>query len=390
MIRDKYHSGPAWSSLLAGLHPRQLVVLLLVNVLAFTAVSVLLSPLLGQQRPSEQPIDSSLAAALSQLQDNMKALQSQQEQQLQQSELGGGGVLSEAGGGAGTAEAGRPNAIVGMAANVHFDYLYHFVRSAREACRECVIVLYMPQKDVTERVQALLSFYRAEPFVYDSLLASYTAKQQSFHPSSTRWLMMHDRLQQMPAAQRYNALFLTDVRDTFFQSDPFTAILTEGDGLYVAMENGAVTIAQEGWNRGWVKDCFGEEMVARVGSRVVSCSGTTLGTWDAALHYLRLMADTIREREKCERNGVDQGVHNVIVHTGLMGSTAVHQVSNERGQIATVQSLPTLHRNEYGVVLNEAGEPVSVVHQIDRSKLLLAQLDRQYPLIPEGERNRKE
>ena len=288
------------------------------------------------------------------------------------------------------ASTGKPNAIVGMAANVAFDYLYHFVRSAREACRACVVLLYMPQKDVTPRVQSLLSYWKAEVFVFDSLLASYTAKQQSFHPSSTRWMMMYDRMAQATAAAQYNALFLTDVRDTVFQSDPFEAVMTDGDGLYVAMENGAVSIAQEGWNSGWVKDCFGAAVLQQVGGSVVSCSGTTLGTWEAALQYLKLMADNIRQRESCERNGVDQGVHNVIVHTQLMGSTPVHQVSNERGQIATVQSLRTLHRNEYGVVVNEAGEAVSVVHQIDRSKLLLAQLDRQYPLIPEGERDRKE
>ena len=381
-MRDKYHSGVSWSSLTAGVNLRQLLFLLLANLLAFTAVLVLFSSHVSLSRPSSVESEQSGAAAVSSLQENVVALQLQQQQQQQQQQQAA--PLTPA------AVSGRSNCIVGMAANVNFDYLYHFVRSAREVCRSCVILLYMPHKDVTERVQSLLAFYAADVYEFDELLASYSVKQQNFHPSSTRWLLMYDRMRQMEGGQRYNALFLTDVRDTVFQSDPFTAILKDGDGLYVAMENAAVTISQEGWNSGWVKDCFGQRVLQQVGSKVVSCSGTTLGTWDAALQYLKLMADTIREREACERNGIDQGVHNVIVHTSLMGATPIHQISNERGQIATVQSLPTLRRNEFGYVINEAGETVSVVHQIDRSKLLLAQLDRQYPIIPEGERNRKE
>ena len=241
-MRDKYHGGAGgWSvsSLAASVNVRQTLVLLIANLLAFTAVSLLLSSSqhsgLSTARLPAEPLaaDSSVLAAVSALQDNVAALQLHLQQQQQR-----GGVAVSA-----AASAGRPNAIVGMAANVAFEYLYHFVRSAREACRACVVLLYMPQKDVTERVQSLLSYWSAEVFVYDALLASYTAKQQSFHPSSTRWLMMYDRMAQATAAERYNALFLTDVRDTVFQSDPFTAIMTEGEGWYVAMENGLVSIA---------------------------------------------------------------------------------------------------------------------------------------------------
>ena len=32
----------------------------------------------------------------------------------------------------------------------------------------------------------------------------------------------------------------------------------------------------------------------------------------------------------------------------------MHQLSNEKGLIATVQSMPTLRRNEWGYVVNEA------------------------------------
>ena len=281
------------------------------------------------------------------------------------------------------------NAIVGLASNVAYNFLYHFVRSGREVCPLCTILLYMPKKDVTEQVAAMLRYFRVDVVEYDALLSALPAKHRGFHPSSYRWLLMNDHLASLSAEQRYDALFMTDVRDTVFLRDPFSAIITEGDGLYVAMEAAAVAIAQEGWNSGWIRDCFGDAMVQRVGREVVSCSGTSLGTWAASLAYLRLISDLIREHEACERNGIDQGVHNVIVHTGLMKPHAVHRLSNERGLIATVQSMPALRRNEWGYVVNDAGDTVAVVHQVDRSKLLLAQYDLQYPVIPEHQRTGK-
>jgi hypothetical protein len=67
----------------------------------------------------------------------------------------------------------------------------------------------------------------------------------------------------------------------------------------------------------------------------------------------------------------------------------VYQESTERGQIATLQGMPTMRRNEFGFVLNEQGEPMAVVHQVDRSSVLMQQFQQQFPIVPEHERNRK-
>jgi hypothetical protein len=217
-----------------------------------------------------------------------------------------------------------------MASNVQFDLLYHFVRSARTHCATCTILLFMPESDFAPpNVRSLLTFFDVEVFHTDNLFASYTAKQRDFHPSSTRWMLMHDHLASWPESRQYNAIMVTDVRDTVFQRDPFVAMrigasgAVEGEevrrGVWVAMETAHVSIAQEGWNRGWIQDCYGAEMVARVGSNVVSCSGTTLATWREAKLYVKLMADHIRAHEHCERNGIDQGV--VSTHTGTSRRT---------------------------------------------------------------------
>lgn len=55
----------------------------------------------------------------------------------------------------------------------------------------------------------------------------------------------------------------------------------------------------------------------------------------------------------CERNGVDQGMHNVWVHTERV--KPMHIWWNEDGPIATVQSMKELHRDHFGRLTNTKG-----------------------------------
>ncbi len=94
---------------------------------------------------------------------------------------------------------------------------------------------------------------------------------------------------------------------------------------------------------------------------------------------------------QCERNGIDQGIHNFFVYSGALQAAVskLHLVSNEEGFIATVQSMPTVSRDAAGRVLNGAGAVVAAVHQYDRSAALKRQYDGEYPMPPEAERNLK-
>ena len=78
---------------------------------------------------------------------------------------------------------------------------------------------------------------------------------------------------------------------------------------------------------------------------------------------------------QCERNGVDQGVHNVLIHENqVVGATLVSQrdalVANLQAKVAKVD---TGH-----VVRNLKGEAVAVVHQYDRFPNLAAYYYEKY------------
>jgi hypothetical protein len=93
----------------------------------------------------------------------------------------------------------------------------------------------------------------------------------------------------------------------------------------------------------------------------------------------------------CERNGIDQGMHNYFVYGGALAQavSALHLVSNEEGFVATVQSMPSVQRDAAGRVLNAAGAVVAAVHQYDRSPALKRQYEGEFPNPPEAERSLK-
>ena len=67
----------------------------------------------------------------------------------------------------------------------------------------------------------------------------------------------------------------------------------------------------------------------------------------------------------CERNGVDQGLHNVIIHYKFIDEVKIWK-QKLGSLVAHLQSLKSIVRE--GDVLNYFGETVSIVHQYDRNK----------------------
>lgn len=115
-----------------------------------------------------------------------------------------------------------------------------------------------------------------------------------------------------------------------------------------------------------------------------------MASWEDGLAYAQLMANEIATN-KCERNGVDQGMHNYFLFSGRLAKavSALIVAAAEDGPVASVQSFPTLHRDRAGRVLNELEAPYAVVHQYDRSQVLKDQYDRQFPWLGEHELVRK-
>lgn len=194
---------------------------------------------------------------------------------------------------------------------------------------------------------------------------------------------------------------MADVRDTMFQTDPFSRF---DQGFYAFHGVESRTIGECGWNSGWVKDCFGQATLKLISAKTIICSGVSMGTTNEVLEYLRLMSETMETTEfsSCERNGVDQGrwcfncnfahqsklvwfktfllagVHNVLVHTQRI--PGLHVLDQSSGWVANMQSgRSKISGNN---VLNKNGASVAVVHQYDRERDLQSYYFKKYIFWP--------
>lgn len=184
-------------------------------------------------------------------------------------------------------------------------------------------------------------------------------------------------------------LMLLDVRDVWFQLDPFEQVNTRGKvsgELHLFGENAeAVRIGTSAYNKKWLIDAYGRKTVSKYFEEPVICSGSTMGNQDAIETYLRAMVAQF-DATSCKMKGCDQGFHNYLYYSGQLGkvndeTTSVGAISKlvvyeqGKGVINNLGALRTKPLKEWGmydaekeVVLNWDGSTSPVAHQYDRDK----------------------
>jgi hypothetical protein len=114
----------------------------------------------------------------------------------------------------------------------------------------------------------------------------------------------------------FNQILLADVRDVRFQKPLFG---TTCDELEFHLEEPSFTIGQDWFTARGIEIACGKDAVQALSSKTVSCAGTVSGRAIGIFDYLgqkQLLALSLSKAAR-SKWGVDQGLHNYILHTGL-------------------------------------------------------------------------
>jgi len=179
---------------------------------------------------------------------------------------------------------------------------------------------------------------------------------------SSRYLLYYLYLSEY--GKNYSKIMLTDVRDVLFQRNPFD--FDFDDCLCCFLEDKGKTISECWVHTEWIGQGFGDSALREIGDRMISCAGTTIGTRDYIMLYLEAMIAYLLKLQYHPSSGVDQGVHNYIIHKGLIKN--VRFFENHYGPILTMMSVKEnqLCFNNSGFLINEDGSVINVLHQYDR------------------------
>ena len=178
----------------------------------------------------------------------------------------------------------------------------------------------------------------------------------------------------MEFADKYQYVMLSDIRDVIFQKDPFDFPL--GAELCCFGEKEGVTLGEDPINAQWIESAFDKSTLQKISDRQIVCSGITIGPSSLILQYLEKFIDLIlqspgkgwdfvqRGIHGSPLNGLDQGIHNYLVHNCLIPKIALYE--NNRGPVLTLGLEDSILVNESGTILNNHGDMPNVVHQYDR------------------------
>ena len=233
---------------------------------------------------------------------------------------------------------------MGMAASLHEAQLAVFVTSLRQHSppAESDIVLFMPldppkafgmytsRPPLSVHLRSLLFKLSVQLVFFDPAKLPHP----SFHPSTYRWPLLSSFF--AANRNRYGKVLVADVRDTLFQSDPFALVPSPPDldaqthpVLITAQEN--ELIRDSLWNWQWIERCFGNAVMMDIRDKPVICSGVTIGNGPAVELYLRLMSSWVGSFGECEANGVDQGLHNFLIHGGELSRSLDSLLASSEG-----------------------------------------------------------
>lgn len=120
-----------------------------------------------------------------------------------------------------------------------------------------------------------------------------------------------------------NKILFIDVRDSFFQGDPFKPMIETGIHLFA---EGATLDNEPVHNQGWVQSCAGHDVLqSMLASNWPILNGGIIAATDPAhmLSFLSLMENGLK------RGCNDQGLVNVLAFQNLVQDIHIHRIQNE-------------------------------------------------------------
>ncbi|MCA9235129.1 MAG: hypothetical protein KDA44_06645 [Planctomycetales bacterium] len=168
---------------------------------------------------------------------------------------------------------------------------------------------------------------------------------------------------------RFRNVFLTDVRDVYFQRSPFALAPSDMHGIRVYEEDPSVPIGEETlFNAPWIRGLFGDDALNEIAHCPVICSGTILGDIDSIIDFLTAFTSLAQRARELSVVGEDQGIHNYLCRTEFGRDRRVEVVPNGGGEVFTfVHFAGDSHSlNSDGDFTVRSGGVVPVLHQYDR------------------------
>lgn len=215
--------------------------------------------------------------------------------------------------------------------------------------------------------------------LFESKLTRENLSDYFLHPSLARYVL-YNQFSQLNY-DTYNSILIADVRDVYFQRDPFVNL---PGGLTTFLENDAM-YCSETRNHRWIQSVYGKAIASNMKRHRSVCSGVSIGDADSMHHYLTKMYAEVSKFGCIPYS--DQGIHNVLIRLkGLRARLA----ENRDGITLTAAGTEAIDdfKIREGKVYASNDALFAIIHQYDRHKFLLETLQQEHTKRLVAESNR--
>ena len=201
-------------------------------------------------------------------------------------------------------------------------------------------------------------------------------KLKNYNLVNYRWKIYEDFLEDNK--DKYNLIFTSDLRDSFFQKDVFKYYDNQKSFLGVAIEDGI--ICKQPFNKEWVLNAYGNGVLEKIGNERIICAGTVWGTLDKFLEFSKIMWEKLSSDWSLKLGVVDQGVTNFLIYYSKMFNECLVISDNKNGYVMTIglTKRENINLDSDNNILNGKGEIVAVIHQYDRKIDILEMVKKKY------------
>ena len=243
--------------------------------------------------------------------------------------------------------------ILGTAIGYQPDQLEPFVISLRRFYQGPVGLLVV---EVNDELQQFFKKYSITAYIVNPNVR----KIKPVHIFNFRHKEYLKIIKSLPEVTR---VFLTDIRDVFFQDDPFKHTMSTDLEFFLE----PILIKDSEFAMRHMVEQRGKEFSDSIGDNYVACCGTTMGTRTGILQYLTEMIKEL-ERLSTEKGQLfeDQATHNYLIYTNKVSNYKLYHTC--QGPVATLHYKRKGVFNEEGDIINDDGSLTPIVHQWDRLK----------------------
>lgn len=260
----------------------------------------------------------------------------------------------------------KKDLVIGAAINTPIENTMTFLRSFRKHNNSADIFLLV-EKEISQENTIKIKNLGA------NLIFTTLTDFLNTPINNTRYLKFYEFVKEHH--EEYGNILITDVRDVYFQGDPFLS--TEKNSIFFAQEEEEKIIKEDiRFNSRWIQQTYGKEILEKIGNEKITCCGTVLGSSINCLSYLKFINDEILRfyRDKIESFGdmLDTAIHTYLFYTnpGILKNPQMKVNGDIFGTVGiTIQEFPEKILIREGKIEVNGKKP-PVIHQYDRSEWL--------------------